>query len=106
VIPVFSFLYADGHKMLTLGCVIGTEDDARRVENSQLTSQVYYRGDFRAAPYEIVVPVVTRKERGYLDKAMPCRDGWVPKDFEMGSDDVARYREVYRFLPAYAELLL
>lgn len=92
--------------MLTLGCVIGTDEDARRIRESALTRQIYYRGDFHAAPYEIVVPVVTRKERGYLDRAMPCREGWAPKEFEMRSEDVARYRDVYRFLPAYAELLL
>ncbi len=37
---------------------------------------------------------------------MPCKDNWVPQAFSMGKKDVAVYREIYRFIPAYAELLL
>lgn len=105
-IPIFNFLYADGHAMLTLGCVIGTDQERRQVKQSRLEEQVYYRDDFARPPYNIRVPVVTRKERGYLDRAMPCDEDWTPSDFEMGADEVSLYREVYRFLPAYAELLL
>lgn len=106
IIPVFNFLYKDGHEMLTLGCVIGTDAEGRQVRESRLDEQVYYCDDFSKDPYRIRVPIITRKERHYLDKAMPCLDGWIPQDFEMNSEDVLLYREVYRFLPAYAELLL
>ena len=54
----------------------------------------------------IRVPKLTRKERLYLDGAMPCADGWLPEEFELSQEDVAAYREIYRFCPAYAELLL
>jgi hypothetical protein len=106
LIPIFNFLYADGHAMLTVGCVIGTEAERRQVLNSTLSEQNYYRGDFADAPYKINIPIVTRRERAYLDKAMPCRDGWSPSGFELQQSQVDLYREIYRFLPAYAELLL
>jgi hypothetical protein len=106
VIPIFSFLYKDGHEMLTVGCVIGGDNERSAVVSSEITKQVYYRSDFSAPAYEIRVPIITRKERVYLDNAMPCDDDWTPSDFEMDAEKVRQYREVYRFLPAYAELLL
>lgn len=66
----------------------------------------YYRPDLTQPPYEIIVPRLTRKERIYLDGLMPCHNDFRPKDFELSSKEVLAYRDVYRFLPAYAELLL
>jgi hypothetical protein len=37
---------------------------------------------------------------------MPCAAGWKPTDFELDDATIDAYREVYRFLPAFAELLL
>jgi len=54
----------------------------------------------------ITVPRLTRKERAYLDREMPCPDGWSPKDFNLDPDMARQYREIYRFLPAFAEILL
>ena len=106
LIPMFSFLYADTHEMLTIGCMIGTRYEGRLVRRSGLDDQIYSRDDFSREPYRIRVPIVTRRERAYLDRAMPCADGWAPEDFEMDPEEAALYRDVYRFLPAYAELLL
>jgi hypothetical protein len=41
-----------------------------------------------------------------MDSAMPCASGWTPADFELDDEDVAAYNEIYRYFPAYAELLL
>ena len=71
-----------------------------------LSSQTYDRRSFDEDAYQIQVPIVTAKERLRLDSAMPCADGWVPEEFEMDAEQVRLYREVYRFLPAYAKLLL
>ena len=37
---------------------------------------------------------------------MPCADKWIPADFELSSENVRAYREIYRFCPTYAELML
>jgi hypothetical protein len=37
---------------------------------------------------------------------MPCPAGWRSDEFELRSTDLKAYREIYRYLPAYAELLL
>lgn len=104
-IPLFNFLYADGHQMLSLGGIIGTETQEKQLHSSDLARQTYIRFDLALDPFPIVVPVLTRKERFHLDSAMPCRDGWVPREFELSADSVATYRDVYRFLPAYAEIV-
>jgi hypothetical protein len=36
---------------------------------------------------------------------MPCADGWVPGDFDLDPEEVRHYRDIYRFLPAFAEIL-
>ena len=104
--PLFNFLYADGHRMLTIGGMIVTDAELRRIKGSQLMDTHFIRRDLRKAPYSIRIPRVTRKERLYLDSMMPCAEGWKPEPFEMLAKDVAAYREIYPFFPAYAELLL
>jgi hypothetical protein len=36
---------------------------------------------------------------------MPCADDWTTDEFEVDPGSIRDYREVYRYLPAYAELL-
>ena len=105
-LPLFNFLYADGHQMLTLGGLIGTAVDRRKIRGSHLDNVNYIRLDLRDGPYDIKVPALTRKERLALDASMPCAAKWKPKNFELSPEDVLAYREIYRFFPAYAELLL
>lgn len=105
-LPVFSFLYADGHRMLTIGGIIGAEEERGIIDGSKLRDLHYTRLDSAQPPYEIRIPKVTRKERLCLDQYMPCPNGWCPDEFEFTPEDAAAYREIYRFFPAYAELLL
>lgn len=105
-LPLFSFLYADGHQMLTVGGMIGTQTERRQLRGGKIEEAEYIIRDLKDEPFRIRVPRVTRKERLYLESAMPCSDNWKPKDFEMGREDIIDYRRIYRFFPAYAELLL
>jgi hypothetical protein len=104
--PLFNFLYKDGHLMLTVGGMFVTASESRRIRAASLDEQPYYRQSISQDSYEIRVPRLTRKERLHLDRAMPCSDGWLPGEFELSPEDVNAYREVYRYCPAYAELLL
>jgi hypothetical protein len=105
-IPLFSFSYADGHEMLTIGGMIGTLDDESRIAGVLRTKLPYLRLKEDDAPFRINVPKLTRKERVYLDKKIPIKSGWRPKHFEIPDDFLQEYEKVYRYLPAYAELLL
>jgi hypothetical protein len=104
--PLFNFLYADGHQMLTLGGMITTETERRQLRASKLMDTNYVRPKWRKKPFVIAIPRVTRKERLHLDAMMPCGANWLPKKFEMKRSDIRAYREIFPFLPAYAELLL
>lgn len=105
-IPLFNFLYRDTHSMITIGGMIGGSAEKRRIRGSGLVDTFYYRHSLNGDPCLIKVPLLTRKERQYLDGFMPYSDSWLPQDFEMSSDLVLAYRDIYRFCPSYAELLL
>lgn len=105
-VPMFNFSYKDSHSMLTMGGMIAGRAEKRQLQASTLGDTDYYCKNFKDAPFEIKVPRLTRRERAYLDREMPCADGWIPTDFDLDADVVLRYREIYRFLPAFAEILL
>jgi len=105
-IPMFNFIYKDGHKMLTMGCMIGTSIEKQQLLGSYLAKAKYFRKSFELPPCVIQVPRLTRKERQYLDGFMPCKSTWMPTDFELSKDSVKAYRDIYRFCPTFAELLI
>lgn len=104
--PLFNFLYADGHRMVTFGGMLTTETERRHLRGSKVGDAHFVRFDLRKPPFKICVPRLTRKERNYLDSMMPCRKGWKPSEFEISVEDIQAYREIYPYFPAYAELLL
>jgi len=105
-IDMFSFLYADGHRMLSVGGMIGSEEDRQQVRLLNRNELFFVRDDITQEPFLIRVPLVTRKERHYLDQNMPCRSNWSPPAFDMKQSDIEDYRTIYRYYPAYAEMLL
>jgi hypothetical protein len=105
-LPLFNFTYADGHRMLSLGGMIGTKEHERQLKSLDYKTLCFLRKSLTGRPYEIIVPKVTRKERLYLDHEMPCEDNWTPTDFELSSSEVAAYRRIYQYYPAYTEMLL
>jgi len=106
LIDLFSFLYADGHRMLSLGGMIGVDEDRKRLESLDRKDLVFLTDDIVARQFEIRVPLVTRKERHYLDQCMPCSKDWSPRSFEMKPEDVSDYKKIYRYYPSYTEMLL
>lgn len=105
-LPLFYFLYADGHRMMTFGGMIGSEPEKRKLNSINKEGAIYLRMGMDNEPYVIKAPPFTRKERHLLDPVMPCSDGWQPEDFTFPPEHIEAYREIYRFLPAYAELLI
>lgn len=105
-IPLFNFTYADGHRMLSVGGMVGTEIERGRLSRLDRETLFFLKSSVTANPYEIVVPRVTRKERLYLDRMMPCLDGWVPEEFELEPEKATAYRNIYKYYPAYTEMFL
>ena len=106
--PLFNFLYADGHEMLTIGGIISSRQDKRKIRMIEWDGLPFVRRKLDIEPFRIEVPVLTRKERLYIDSNMPCDPDWIPnpQDFEIDPEAVSDYRQVYRYCPLYAELLL
>jgi len=105
-LPMFHFQYADGHKMLTIGGVIGSSIEKEALDNMNVEGAEYLRREPDSEPYEIKVPPFTRRERYLLDPHMPCEGAWQPDDFKFPDEHIEIYREIYRYLPVYAELLI
>jgi len=104
--PLFNFLYADGHEMLTIGGIICSKLDRRKVRRIQWNDLPFARRDFSSDPFRIEVPVLTRRERLHIDSQMPSEDDWMPDEFEIEAESIRSYRKVYRYCPLYAELVL
>jgi len=104
--PLFYFLYKNGHRMMTFGGMIGSKAEKRKLSYMNRDGAIYLRMSEKEDPYEIKVPVFTRKERHLLDSAMPCVAGWQPSEFAIPAEHIEIYREIYRFLPSYVEILL
>lgn len=105
-LPLFKFDYADGHQMITIGGVIGGDAEQRMLDACDFRHAPYIRRLITDPFFTIRVPRLTRKERLYLDRYMPSTENWTPTEFELSKDEVAAYREIYRYYPSYAELLL
>jgi len=103
--PLFKFIYADGHKMLTLGGVIGRDTELANLDRCDFSDLTFVRRNISELPYIIEVPILTRKEKMALDAAMPCTLNWRPK-FELAETAITAYRDIYRFYPSYVEMLL
>lgn len=102
---LFNFIYADGHRMITVGGMLLNAAQKRRLKRSRLMKTEYVRKSFEELPFRIAVPCLTRKEQIYLDENMPLEEGWNP-EFELSLEEVAEYSKIYRFFPTYAELFL
>ena len=42
----------------------------------------------------------------YSDEHMPCVNGGHPQEFASDAEMATAYRDIYRYCPSYAELLL
>ncbi len=103
---MFNFLYADGHRMLTIGGMIVGEQTRERLLSSKLFERDYARKAVEEEPCALQVPKLTPRERILLDSNMPCEPGFVPDEFEITEKQVEQYMKVYRYLPRYTEALL
>jgi hypothetical protein len=99
--PILNFQYADGAKMLTVGGVIYSAGEEPRFREAEFDLMPFVRLDGEA--YKIEVPNLTYREIRSLEKQMPCEQGAVLDAPGIPLADVAKYANVYRFFPTFAE---
>ncbi|NQT02032.1 MAG: hypothetical protein HQ580_08420 [Planctomycetes bacterium] len=102
--PLFNFVYRDRAKMLTVGGIFYEVGDEDIFQQCQFKNLDYVR--FDNEPYTISVPVMTLRERRYLDKRLP--QGACKEALEIGltESEIANYVRLYRYCPAFAEVEL
>ena len=85
--------------------MIGSSEEKRKNRLNELWRvQHIFEGESSGSPYEIAVPVITRKERYLMDSAMPCVGRMATRGVcNPVNTHLCVYPEIYRFLPAYAE---
>ena len=105
-LPCFSFVYADGHHMATLGIQLGADDEREQLAKIKQQGATYLVLNNEEPPFCIDVPVLTRRERLYLESKMPSEDYRRASHTGISKDQFNKFSKVYRFLPSYAELLL
>ena len=104
-LPCFSFVYSDGHQMVTLGVQLGGDQEDEKLDH--IFGEVeYLTRDFGNTPFKIDVPVLTRKERLHLESVMPSKDYSKIRSSGLDQDLFDKFGRIYRFFPSYAELLL
>lgn len=105
-VPLFNFVYADGHQMVTVGGMFVAHSDVQKLTSGSISQANYIRMDLAVPPLSISIPNLTRRERQLLDSNMPLRSGWECEQFEISEASLEAYSKIYRYLPAYGELLV
>lgn len=103
--PLYSFVYADGHQMLTMGGILLPKNDPIDLNKMNIQSMHFIRTSFAADPYHIHVPIITKKERTYIDSLINKKEKINVDKFEIDSKMIADYQEIYRYYPNYFEAI-
>ncbi|HEY3963697.1 MAG TPA: O-methyltransferase [Planctomycetaceae bacterium] len=103
-IQLFNYVYADGAQMLTIGGMIGTEEDQNRLEETGFLDEEFICTD--REPMVISVPPLTLREKHWLDSRID--DNLRVKDlpFEIEAAVLANYRRFYKQYPMFVEALV
>ena len=103
---LFNFKYADGHEMITFGGMLCSKPERRLIKSVDWDQLPFIVKGDNNPPFQIDIPILTRKERLFIDSQMPCDENWLPDEFEITTEELDKYRQVYRYSPSYAELFL
>ena len=102
--PLFNFRYRDGAKMLTVGGIFYEIGDRASLEQCEFENIEFVKSD--ATFYEIDVPILTHRERLYLDKTLPHGNGNNGKKIGLSDEDINNYKRLYRYFTTFAEIEL
>lgn len=113
-LQVVNFTYEDGVKMLTIGGLFYSQEDAHRIEESKIRKFDFFR-DSRES-FNILVPSLTLKEIKHIDEALPgitfkeVATGFKISGFEnpskLPAKEIKTYSELYRYFPTFAEAII
>jgi hypothetical protein len=103
-LQIFNYIYKDGAPMLTIGGIIGTEEDEQILQKSKILNHKFVR--ISRDPLEISVPPLTVREKHWLDSHLDGNFTVKRLKFELEEDLLANYCKFYKEYPTYMETLL
>jgi hypothetical protein len=103
-IQLFNYFYRDGAPMLTVGGMIGTDEDEQALRAAGVRQHRFARSgpDY----LEISVPPLTVREKHWLDHRLDKKLKAAKLDFELDEDLLQNYLKFYKEYPTYMETLL
>lgn len=100
--PLFNFVYSDNARMLTIGGILYKHSDADILKKCQFDALDFIQKDL----YEIKIPIITPRERHFLNQQLPKGALNKLKDIGLTDDEIKNYSRSYRYSPSYAEIEL
>lgn len=105
---LFNFLYKDGSaQMLTIGGIIYSQKDKNKIQKCNFDKLDFIKSGRDAKPYKIDVPILTFKEKCYLDKILPIDKSSGKKtkdDLSFLSKKIKEnYSKIHRYFPSFVE---
>lgn len=100
--PLFNFVYSDNARMLTVGGILYKRSQTDILKKCQFDSLSFIQQDL----YEIKIPIITPRERHFLNQQLPKGSLHKLKEIGLTSEEIENYSRSYRYSPAYAEIEL
>lgn len=100
---LFHFRYKDGAQMLTVGGILYRDAEEKVVAACDFDTLPFIRAG--AEHFSIKAPCLTAKEIRHLNSQLPARSFLRVRAPGVPDADVKRYVEVYRYFPAFSEVL-
>jgi len=102
--PLTNFVYKDGAQMLTVGGLFYESKDDMIVRQC-LFENLDFTSPGEGELYEIKMPIITPRERYYLDQKLPLGTYYdAINEFGLTQEEIDNYVCLYRFCPSYAEV--
>jgi hypothetical protein len=100
--PNFNFVYSDNAKMLTAGGVFYKHNELDKLKNCGFEKLGFLQPEL----YEIKLPIVTPRERHFLNQQLPKGSIGRLKSIGLTDDEIKEYSKLYRYSPSFAEVEL
>lgn len=103
-LQLFNFKYADGAQMVTIGGLLADRKIADQVTRSGVYQLPYVTRE--NTPIPIAVPLLTVREKQWLDENITEAKRPSKVAFEIGSEELGNFRSFYKHYPTYHETLV
>jgi len=102
---LFNFIYSDNAQMLTVGGIIYNSAHTELLKKCEFEKLDYVSKNSEDL-YEIKIPVLTPRERHYLNQRLPHGTKEDAMKIGLKEDEISDFARLYRYAPAYAEVEL